>query len=78
MTRRISRVAPFLAALLLAACSPGSSPRDAGAAAADAPVTPRTYSVEDVYQNTRFRGISWSPDARTLLVSSDLSGIWNA
>jgi dipeptidyl aminopeptidase/acylaminoacyl peptidase len=31
-----------------------------------------------VYQNTRFRGVSWSSDARTLLVSSDLSGIWNA
>jgi len=78
MTRRINRVAPFLAALLLGACSPGSSPRDAGAAATRAPVAPLTYSVEDVYQNTRFRGISWSPDARTLLVSSDVSGIWNA
>src|SRR5262245_37169304 len=37
-----------------------------------------TYTVEDMYQNTRFRGVSWSSDARSLLVSSDVSGIWNA
>lgn len=37
-----------------------------------------TYTVADMYENTRFRGVSWSSDARSLLVSSDLSGIWNA
>ena len=68
-----------LAAVVLVACSPGGSSRDGNAVAAGPAFTaPLTYSVEDVYQSTRFRGISWSADARNLLVSSDLSGIWNA
>ena len=75
---RVMRALPFLAAIFLAACSPGGSTPDASTGSASAAVTPLTYSVEDVYRNTRFRGISWSPDGRTLLVSSDLSGIWNA
>jgi dipeptidyl aminopeptidase/acylaminoacyl peptidase len=40
--------------------------------------TPRTYSVEDLYQNTTFRGAWWSPDKSKILVASDLSGIVNA
>ena len=40
--------------------------------------TPATYSVEEFYKNTQFRGASWSSDGQKILVSSDLSGIWNA
>jgi dipeptidyl aminopeptidase/acylaminoacyl peptidase len=42
------------------------------------PFTPAQYSVQDFYQNTSFFGASWSPDAKKLLVSSNLTGIWNA
>lgn len=40
--------------------------------------TPTQYSVEDFYKNTDFAGGSWSPDSKKLLVSSNMSGIWNA
>lgn len=40
--------------------------------------TPTQYSVQDFYQNSSFFGGSWSSDAKKLLVSSNLSGIWNA
>jgi dipeptidyl aminopeptidase/acylaminoacyl peptidase len=39
---------------------------------------PTMYSIEDFYKNIQFRGASWSPDRAKILVSSDLSGIWNA
>lgn len=65
-----------VAVIILDACRPGGSAREANAVRQVA--APLTYSVEDVYQNTRFRGISWSADGGNLLVSSDLSGIWNA
>src|SRR5438105_3620086 len=80
-----SRLIPALmGALVLVGCadrdrtSAASSSDRAPAAAASAPREPRTYSVADFYENTRFRGASWSHDGRRLLVSSDLSGIWNA
>ena len=56
----------------------GAAPGAAGAGARAQTAPPATYSVADVYQNTRFRGIGWSADGRSVLVSSDLSGIWNA
>ena len=65
-----------VATIVLVACKPGGAAREANAV--PQVTAPLTYSVEDVYQNTRFRGISWSADGGTLLVSSDLSGIWNA
>ena len=34
--------------------------------------------MEDFYGNASFDGASWSPDAKTILVSSNISGIWNA
>jgi dipeptidyl aminopeptidase/acylaminoacyl peptidase len=40
--------------------------------------TPQSYTVEDFYKNTRFAGASWSPNRQKILVSSNLSGIWNA
>ena len=40
--------------------------------------TPTQYAVADFYQNAEFAGASWAPDRRKILVSSNLSGIWNA
>ena len=40
--------------------------------------TPTRYSVEDFYGNIEYGGASWSPDRRSLLVSSNRSGIFNA
>jgi dipeptidyl aminopeptidase/acylaminoacyl peptidase len=69
----------LVAASALACGGQGSTARGVGGADARAQAAaPATYSVADVYQNTRFRGIAWSADSRTVLVSSDLSGIWNA
>jgi len=34
--------------------------------------------MEDFYGNASFAGASWSPDAKNILVSSNISGIWNA
>jgi dipeptidyl aminopeptidase/acylaminoacyl peptidase len=64
-------------ALLSAAAAPARSqqaPADSGPRV----FTPARYEVSDFYRNVRFRGASWSPDRRTLLVSSNRSGIWNA
>ena len=41
-------------------------------------VAPQQYSVADFYKNAEFFGASWSPDKSKILVSSNLSGIWNA
>ena len=41
-------------------------------------VTPTQYSVGDFYKNTEYVGASWAPDRQRILVSSNLSGIWNA
>ena len=76
---RIMHALSCFAAVTVIACNPMTSRREATRVDAKAQaIAPQTYSVEDVYQNTRFRGISWSSDSRSLLVSSDLSGIWNA
>ena len=36
------------------------------------------YTIEDFLGTTNFRGASFSPDNRKLLVSSDMSGVYNA
>ena len=36
------------------------------------------YSVADFYKNSQYRGASFSFDEKKILVSSNLSGIWNA
>ena len=36
------------------------------------------YSVADFYKNSQYRGASFSFDERKILVSANLSGIWNA
>lgn len=38
---------------------------------------PKHYSIEQFYQNTRYAGGSFSDDESKLLISSDLSGIFN-
>ena len=40
--------------------------------------TPKTYTIEQFYQNKNVFGGSFSPDASKLLVSSNESGIYNA
>ena len=66
-----------LSFLALAACAPGGSTRESQGSV-DRVFTPQEYTVEDFYKNTRFFGASWAPDRQKLLVSSNLSGIWNA
>jgi dipeptidyl aminopeptidase/acylaminoacyl peptidase len=66
-----------LSFLALAACTPGGSTRESQGSV-DRVFTPQEYTVEDFYKNTRFFGASWAPDRQKLLVSSNLSGIWNA
>jgi len=77
MSSAIGRWSSSAALILVAACgtreiTPGSN------ASLDQAKAPATYSVEDFYQNTQFRGAAWSSDGQKILVSSDLSGIWNA
>src|SRR5580765_5896087 len=36
------------------------------------------HSVADFYKNLEYRGASFSYDEKKILVSSNLSGIWNA
>ena len=66
----------LIAPLSIAACATESSRELPGTA--ERVFTPTQYSVEDFYKNSEFFGASWSPDRRKLLVSSNLSGIWNA
>lgn len=74
LTHRRTAVLAFLA---LAACTPGGSTRESQGSV-ERVFTPQQYTVEDFYKNVRFMGASWSPDRQKLLVSSNLSGIWNA
>ncbi|HJU65887.1 MAG TPA: prolyl oligopeptidase family serine peptidase [Gemmatimonadaceae bacterium] len=68
-----------LAALaLLAACVIGDNTSKESSGAVERTFTPTQYSVEDLYKNTEFFGASWSPDRQKILVSSNLSGIYNA
>ena len=71
------RHATALCFLALAACAPGGSTRESQGSV-ERVFTPQQYTVEDFYKNTRFMGASWSPDRQKVLVSSNLSGIWNA
>ena len=70
----ICRSSVLIALALAAACSPRAS----GDSAPLGGPTPAVYSVAEFYKNTQFFGASWSFDHKRLLVSSDLSGIWNA
>src|SRR5262245_65779855 len=72
----MSRPSPVV--LVLLAFVTGCSPTDRGARSKSSAITPALYTVADFYKNSEFRGASWSPDNQKLLVSSNLSGIWNA
>ena len=66
----------FIAGLgVLFACAPASTSNSAPARSTSLPAQ---YTMEDFYGNASFDGASWSPDAKNILVSSNISGIWNA
>ena len=67
----------FVAAFSIACVSACAPDRDTSNADTRS-VTPAQYSVADFYKNVEFSSASWSPDRRKILVSSNLSGIWNA
>jgi dipeptidyl aminopeptidase/acylaminoacyl peptidase len=62
-----------LAVLVACTSCTKTGPRSAGGA-----ITSQQYTVADFYKNAEFSGASWSPDKSKILVSSNLSGIWNA
>jgi dipeptidyl aminopeptidase/acylaminoacyl peptidase len=64
--------------LFAAACGGAADTAPPPATAEKAAVAPKQYSVADFYKNVEFFGASWSPDKQRILVSSNLSGIWNA
>jgi dipeptidyl aminopeptidase/acylaminoacyl peptidase len=64
-----------VAVLFLASCGRGGATAGPPGERAS---TPPSYAIADFYQNTLFRGASWSFDGKKILISSDLSGIWNA
>jgi dipeptidyl aminopeptidase/acylaminoacyl peptidase len=60
-----------------AACAHGGAARvEAPRAAAEAAVP--EYTIEEFLGTTRIRGASFSPDGRTILFSSDQTGVFNA
>jgi dipeptidyl aminopeptidase/acylaminoacyl peptidase len=77
LARNRRRAAHLAAAVLLGACSAAESTQESDGSA-DRTFTPTQYSVEDFYKNSEFSGASWAPDRQKLLVSSNVSGIWNA
>jgi dipeptidyl aminopeptidase/acylaminoacyl peptidase len=64
------------ASTLCLSCAPNDATREAEGSV-ERTFTPTQYSVEDFYKNSEFFGASWSPDRQKLLVSSNMSGIWN-
>jgi dipeptidyl aminopeptidase/acylaminoacyl peptidase len=79
VSRRIACVAAAAVTTVLGGCSSrDSSAKLQGGSIDERTFTPTKYSVEDFYKNSAFAGASWSPDRQKLLVSSNMSGIWNA
>ena len=77
----MTRVSPASIALialivLFTGCTGTDRPADQSKAPEARPAAPHT--VEDFYKNSEFFGASWAPDNQKILVSSNLSGIWNA
>jgi Tol biopolymer transport system component len=68
----------FALIAMLVACSPGADSANQSIGSVERAATPMQYTVDDFYENVRFSGASWSPDNQKILVSSNLSGIWNA
>ena len=63
---------------LLSGCSTKSSTPESSGGETDKTFKPTQYSVADFYANKSFRGASFSPDLKKILVGSNSSGIWNA
>ena len=63
----------------LTGCGDRDGPPQSQASAEKPAVVPkRILSVADFYKNTEYSGASWAPGNQKLLVSSNVSGIWNA
>lgn len=78
--RLFTRTTIALAALLLAACGPESSPQTESAAPAPMQTAADSipeYSIEDFMNSTAYSGASFSPDNSKILVSNNSSGIYN-
>ncbi len=70
----MSMRAGFLLVLVMSVF-PACAPRES---APPPPPAVTQYSVADFYKNTEYGGAAFSADAKTILVSSNRSGIWNA
>lgn len=67
------------AAVLFVACAPSAVSTGSPAASPnESSSSPAEYTVADFYGNASYNGASWAPDRKNILVSSNVSGIWNA
>ena len=73
----MTRLSPALLALLTS-CAQTDRAADQSKGSEPRAHVPAQYTVEDFYKNSEFLGASWAPDNQKVLVSSNLSGIWNA
>lgn len=76
--RTITSLVASAALTALASCTAPADSRTQGQPAEGQAVVPARYSVGDFYKNAEYFGASWAPDRQRILVSSNLSGIWNA
>ena len=76
--RTITYLTVSAALIALASCTAPADSTTRTQPAVGKTVTPTQYSVGDFYKNTEYSGASWAPDRQRILVSSNLSGIWNA
>jgi dipeptidyl aminopeptidase/acylaminoacyl peptidase len=67
----------LLLPILLSACAHSTGPARV-VSAPEAAATAPEYTIEDFLGTTRIRGASFSPDGRTILYSSDQTGVFNA
>jgi dipeptidyl aminopeptidase/acylaminoacyl peptidase len=68
----------MVCALVVLGCTAAQDRQTEAAGSVGRVFTPTRYSVEDFYGNSEYAGGYWSPDGRKLLLSSNVSGIWNA
>ncbi len=74
----LSRSFAIATLTVLVACAPATVSQSTSEVPAQSSSSPTQYTMEDFYANASFAGASWSPDARNILVSTNISGIWNA
>ena len=73
--RSLTRYGSLAALAVLMACT---SRQETAPEPKTRAIAPQQYSVADFYKNAEFFGASWSPAKDKILISSNLSGIWNA